>query len=237
MFYEDVVITLGDTIARLGSDYGYRSHDWNFVWQDQKNTSLRAKRNAPINVQPGDVLSIPIPWRVVKKHLTPESDGADIVLERDGGLGRQLSWVQTVYRHNQPVGPNPSPFCVDGCVPDDNLPFYWTDAEVLQNPERRRQFHDYSSRDRPSVAMGTTKWRAVVSLAVVTKKRVTIWNSLVWGWNMTPTGMVTGIGPRAASETECFGHLNLLRNGVGTGPLTFGKAGWTFRSPPPTIWN
>ena len=81
--------------------------------------------------------------------------------------------------------------------------------------------------------MGTTKWRAVVSLAVVTKKRVTIWDSLVWGWNMTSAGVVTTVGPRAAMPMERAGHLNLLRSGIGTGPLTFGEAGWTFRSAPP----
>jgi hypothetical protein len=153
-------------------------------------------------------------------------------VERDGELGKQLSWVQTVYRHNQPIGPNPNAFCVDACTPDDDLPFYWTNAEVKKDASLRKKFRDHSSRNAPTVAMGTTKWRAVVSLAVITKKRVTIWNSLVWGWDMTPASVVTAVGPRVATSAEVHGHLHLLKKGAGTGPLTFDKAGWTFRPAP-----
>jgi hypothetical protein len=233
MFYEDYQIKRGDSISGLGVAYGYTVHDWKKIWGNPKNSGLVAMRGTPERIQPGDRLAIPIPWCVISKHLTKMGDGAQIVVERNGELGKQLTWVQTVYRHNQPIGPNPNPFCVDACTPDDDLPFYWTNTEIAAKPNLRKRFSDHSSRSPPSAAQGTTKWRAIASLAVVTEKRVTVWNSLVWGWDMTTLGVVTTIGPRAASVAEVSGHLNLLRKGSGTGPLTFGKAGWTFRTAPP----
>ena len=121
---------------------------------------------------------------------------------------------------------------MDGCTPDDSLPFYWTDDEIKNDANLRKKFSDYSKRNAPSAAQGTTRWRAVLSLAVCTRKRVTIWNSMVWGWDMTPANAITSIGPRAATRNEIAGHLNLLRKGLGTGPLTFGKDGWMFRCAP-----
>jgi hypothetical protein len=233
MFYEDYRIKRGDTISGIGAAYGYRLHDWRKIWDDPKNASLVAARKIPEHIQPGDTVQIPIPWCVVSKSLTKKDDGGEMVAERNGELGKQLTWVQTVYRHNQPIGPNPDPFCVDACTPDDNLPFYWTDAEIADDSSLRKQFSDHSSRSPPTEAQGTTKWRAVLSLAVVTEKRVTIWNSMVWGWNMTPANVVTTIGPRAATGAEVSGHLNLLRKGSGTGPRTFAREGWTFRAVPP----
>jgi hypothetical protein len=184
------------------------------------------------NLKAGDTLNIPIPWKVTKKSLTKTAHGATMKAERDGELGKQLSWVQTVYQHNQPVA-GTTPYCVDGCPADDDRPFYWTNAEIKADPQLRKKFRDTSGRPAPAAAAGTTMWRAIVSLAVITKHRVTVWNSLVWGWDMTPAGVVTTVGPRAAKPAEFTGHLLLLRKGVGTGPLTFGKAGWKFRSPPP----
>ena len=154
-------------------------------------------------------------------------------LERNGGRGARLSWVQTVFRHNQPLGPNPDRFCVDGCTPDDDLPFYWTDAEVAGNPKLRRTFRDSPSRNPPSAAAGTTRWRAIVSACTVTKKRVTVFGSKAWGFNMDPSGTVRQIGPRNAVGEELVGHLRLLRKGVGTSGKAFSEQGWTFREAPP----
>lgn|GEM_PF-4455197 len=232
MFYEDYRVRRGDSISGIAKAYGYKALDWKKIWEDPGNSGLIDKRGTPENIQPGDQLNIPIPWRVVTKQLTGMSDGAQMVVERDGELGKQLTWVQTVYQHNQPA-PSTQPYCVDGCPADDDLPFYWTNSEIASDPTLRKRFIDRSRRPPPSAAQGTTKWRAVVSLAVVTEKRVTVWNSLVWGWNMETDGTVTTIGPRAATLTELDGHLNLLRKGIGTGPLTFGKAGWTFREAQP----
>jgi hypothetical protein len=232
MFYEERQIKRGDTVSGLGMAYGYKPQDWGKIWENQKNSALVVRRGAPEQIQPGDQLQIPVPWHIVSKTVTRRDDGAAIVAERDGELGKQLTWVQTVYQHNQPVA-NTSPFCVDGCPADDDLPFYWTNNEIAADQNMRKKFSDHSSRRPPTAAQGTTKWRAIVSLAVVTDKRVTVWTSLVWGWDMTTDGTVTPIGPRAATGTEVAGHLNLLRNGSGTGPLTFARAGWTFRTAPP----
>ena len=233
MFYEDYEVKRGDTLWGLAVAYGYKGEQWKKIWGDPKNLGLTTRRSAPERIQPGDKINIPLPWTVVSQSLTNMGDGALMEAERDGELGKQLTWVQTVYRHNQPIGPNPNPFCVDACTPDDNLPFYWTNAEIKADANLRKKFSDHSSRNAPTAAMGTTKWRAVVSLAVVTEKRVTIWNSTVWGWDMTPANAVTTVGPRTATGYEISGHLNLLRKGVGTGPLTFAKLGWTFREAVP----
>jgi hypothetical protein len=230
-FLEDYEVKRGDTLWDLSAAYGYKGQDWKKVWNDPSNAALAGRRGAPERIQPGDKLSIPIPWTVITWTLTAETDGGSMIAERDGELGKQLSWVQTVYQHNQPV-PHTTPFCVDGCPADDDLPFYWTNDEIKADPTLRKRFSDHSARGAPTAAQGTTRWRAVLSLAVVTKLRVTIWNSLVWGWDMTPANDVSIVGPRNATAVEVTGHLNLLRRGVGTGPLTFGKQGWTFRTAP-----
>jgi len=230
MFYEDIYVGNRDTVSSLGLAYGYKHHHWNGIWDNRKNAELVARRGKPENVRAGDRLYIPIPWTIVSKNFSNKGDGAQIVAERDGELGKKLTWVQTVYRHNQPIGPNPNPYCVDACTPDDNLPFYFTDTEIAADPKRRKRFSDHSSRSPPTVAQGTTKWRAIVSLALVNEKRVTVWNSLVWGWDMTPGGAVATVGPRTATRSEIVGHLYLMRTGVGTGAKTFEKTGWTFRA-------
>ena len=124
MFFEDVRVNKGDTVSALGVAYGYKASDWEKIWRSAQNLSLVARRRDPEKLQIGDVIHIPIPWCVTTKKLTKKGDGGLMELQRDGELGKQLSWVQTVYRHNQPIGPNPNPFCVDACTPDDDLPFY-----------------------------------------------------------------------------------------------------------------
>jgi hypothetical protein len=233
MYYEAVTVKKGETISGLGVDYGFKGGDWRKIWEDPKNAALRNNRGVPERLQIGDAVQIPIPWRVIHRHLIAEARGAGFTVTRNGGKGLRLSWVQTVYRANQPIGPNPSPFCVDACTPDDNLPFYWTDAEIKANPDLRKTFQDHPSRPNPTAAIGTTRWRAIVSIAVVTEKRVTVYDSSVWGFDLTPAGTVTKVGPRAPTAVEVSGHLNLLRKGVGTGAGTFKAQGWTFRTPPP----
>lgn len=232
MFYEDVLVVKGETVSGLGMAYGYKASDWRIIWNDPKNVALVSKRKVPEQLGIGDTLCIKIPWKMTSKVMTKQPRGGSMEAERDGEPGKRLTWVQTVYRHNQPIGPNPNPFCVDGCTPDDDLPFYYTETEIKTDPTRLGRFYDYSQRSPPTAAQGTTKWRAVLSLAAVTKLRVTVWGSIVWGWDMTPANAIVTVGPRSATNQEVLGHLNLLRKGSGTGPLTFGKAGWTFREAP-----
>src|SRR5262245_17111275 len=126
MFYEDVKVKAGETVSGLAAAYGHSSAEWGKVWNDPKNHLLMLKRGRPEHLQVGDVVMIPIPWRLTIKSLNVEARGVGFEAKRTGSNGKRLSWTQTVYRHNQPIGPNPNPFCVDACTPDDNLPVYWT---------------------------------------------------------------------------------------------------------------
>jgi hypothetical protein len=228
MYYEDVKIQHGETVSGLATDYAHKATAWEKIWKDPKNARLVALRKDPAHVRAGDILYVPIPWKVISKPITPETDGASIVIERDGELGTRITFVQTVYQHNQPLD-DTTPFCVDGCPGDDDLPFYWTMAELTRDPNRRKRFWDHSSRDAPSADKGSTRWRAVVSLAVVTEKRVTVYKSYVWGWNMTTANVITTVGPRESTGPEMMGHINLLRKGKGK-TIDFKTDGWTFRS-------
>jgi hypothetical protein len=230
MFYEDVKLVKGDTVWDLAIAYGYKGPDWKKIWDDPKNKALTSRRGRPESLAIGDVLMIPIPWKVISKTLNVEARGVGFTVKRDGEKGSRLRWAQTVYQHNQAVA-GTSPFCVDACPPDDNDPFYWTSAELTADPTRRKTFIDHPKRSPPSAAKGTTKWRAVLSIAVVTGKRVTVFESLVWGFDMTTANTITKVGPRAAKANEVTGHVTLLQKGKGTGPDNFGKAGWTFRKP------
>jgi hypothetical protein len=260
VYYEDVKVKKGETVSGIGAEYGYNVADWRKIWDDPKNHALVKKRVKPEHLQIDDVLWVKIPWHTVTRIVTATANGASILVQRDGGAGKRMSWVQTVYQHNQPIG-STAPFCVDGCPADDDLPFYWTDAEIASPPtwvqnfagdpkvELSKTFADSAGRGAPTAAMGTTKWRAIVSIAVVNEKRITVYGSLVWGFDLTPAGISTKVGPRAATHHEREGHLNLLRNGIGlwiidftvlgfpvhlalTNPFSFGAQGWTFRSPP-----
>lgn len=228
MFFEDVAVTNGQTAEKLVSAYGHSERKARSIWALPENRALA--RGDLTTLKPGDIFNVPIPWRLTVKVFRVESRGVSFELARDGGRGSRLSWVQTVYRHNQPIGPNPRAFCVDACTPDDDLPFYWTDAEVASEPNLRRWFMDSPSRNPPSAAAGPTRWRAVVSAATVTGKRVTVFGSTTWGFNMDPSGAVRHIGPRAAVGEELTGHLHLLANGVGTRGISFSRQGWSFRA-------
>lgn len=231
MYYEDVIVKGGDTVSGLSVAYGHKASAWQGIWDAHENLSLRAERGKPEAIRARDVLMTPIPWRVVSKSLTVKPTGVLFVVKRNGGRGKRLRWVQTVYQHNQPIGAT-SAHCVDGCPADDNDPFYWTDAELTANASLRLEFRDHPKRPAPTAANGTTRWRAILSIGVVTGKRVTVYDSMVWGFNRKPSGTVTKVGPRLATGSEVRGHLALLRKGKGTGADTFGKQGWTFRTPP-----
>src|SRR6478672_7829701 len=81
---------------------------------------------------------------------------------------------------------------------------------------------------RPSAVQGTTRWRAITSAAVVTGKRVTVFGSQTWGFNVDAAGTIRVVGPRAATGVEFKGHLALLAAGIGTTGASFAKQGWTF---------
>lgn len=233
-FWEDVKRTAADpTIDKLVWRYGHKTSDWEWIWKDRRNADLRDLRGTPNHMRPGDVLYIPIPWKVTSTPMTAHATGVEIRINRDGGRGLRLRFVQTVNRSNQPFGP-PDVFCTDPCTPDDpagaNEPFYRTRAEIKATPRHRTQLYDRPSRGTPpTAAAGTTRWRAVTSIACVTGKRITIFQTKVWGFDQTPAGAVTRYPVRDASAAEINGHLALLRSSAGG---KFKSGGWTFRLPP-----
>ncbi len=230
MHYENVVIKAGDTISKLASKYGYFSANWKKVWNDPKNSTLKTNRGAPEKIEVGDKLFIPIPWRIITKTLVKSTVSKNVKLEvkRDGQKGTQLRWVQTVNQSNQPIGTT-GQFCVDACPADDADPFYWTSVELTTDPKLRKTFKDTPQRPAPTSAQGTTRWRAILSLVVVTGKRVTILESIYWGFDLTSGNVVSKIGPRPANGAEVQGHIALLKNGSGNSG-TFKVGGWTFRN-------
>lgn len=229
MLFEDVKIAPGDILSRLVSRYGYSPSDWKTVWQHRRNAALRASRGKPELIRPNDTLQIPIPWVMTSKSVTKLNGVARVKCEvkRNGSKGAQIRWVQTVDQGNQPIG-GTHRRCVDACPPDDTDPFYWTTAELAADPKLRAEFSDVPSRNPPAPAAGTTEWRAVLSLAVVTGRRVSVAHSILWGFDLTAAGVITAVGPRAATAPEIATHINLLQRGIGTGGR-FSAAGWTFR--------
>jgi hypothetical protein len=233
MYYENVKLKAGDTVSQLAIEYGYRADQWNIIWNDPKNTSLKSSRSVPNKIKIGDELWIPIPWTVFSKSITLNAANDRVIAEfrRNGLRGKRLRWVQTVDRANQPIGAGPR-YCVDPCSPpDDEKPFYYTNIELGHDASRRKKFYDRPFRHPPAPPMGTTHWRAILSLAVTTDKRVTIFESYYWGFDKTTAGVVRKVGPRAATAHEISGHLRLLKAGSGTAGK-FSAAGWTFRTRP-----
>lgn len=231
MYYEDVKIKPGDTISELIEKYGHKGSKWPSIWDDPKNSALKAKRGKPERIQPGDVFNIPIPWTITSKSVSVvPGKRVKCDAERDGVRGTQLGWVQTVDQSNQPIG-GTTQQCVDACPPDDADPFYWTSAELVTDPTLHKRFEDTPSRPPPTVAQGTTKWRAILSFVVFTEQRVTIVESFLWGFDLTPAGVITAVAPRAITAAEETSHLALLAAGTGTGGA-FSGAGWTFRKAP-----
>jgi hypothetical protein len=234
MYLEDVVVGAAENMVTLLKAYGHKGDAANVkeTWDRPENAEL-AKRGDSSKLAAGDTLYVPIPWKMKPAAIYKVPGGVHIDIWRTGERGKKLSWVQTVYRDNQPIGPNPNAYCVDACTPDDNLPFYFTGDEIKDEPNLRKHFWDEPKRPAPVPPLGTTRWRAITSFVVVTGKRVTVVGSTTWGFNLPPGGVVTMVGPRDASGTEVKGHLALLASGKGTGGVSFSKLGWVFRLPPP----
>ncbi len=68
-FFEDVKIKRGETLAGLASDYGYNTFDWQKIWQHPRNKSLVLKRGNPKKIVEGDVIQIPIEWKITQKTI------------------------------------------------------------------------------------------------------------------------------------------------------------------------
>ena len=240
LFYEDVKIKQGETIVGLAAEYGFDPDDWREIWNDPKNTKLKTTRKLSTKIKAGDILYIPIKWRIKTKQLQPQKSGVDtfrMTAERTGKEGLRLDWVQTVYGHNQAnfMESKPFPqFSVDEPT-WDNTPFYATQEHFDTNVLKRTQTRDTPARNPPTAKQGTTTWRAVTSLCVVTGKRVSIWDTYVWGIDFQPNGINKAYPIRPAAQNEIEGHLNLLRRKMGTANVPFKELGWTFVSRNPVV--
>jgi len=231
MYYEDVKVKAGQTVSGLVMAYGHAAGAWQWTWNDPKNAALVQRRGKPESLQAGDTLMIPIPWHVTAHPLNATPNGAHLIVRRNGGFGTQLNWVQTLDQGNQPSAGFPR-IAVDATPPDDDLPFYWTNNELQHHADFRKMFEDYPSRPTPPIPLTTTKWRGTVAIAVVTDRRVTVFDAWVWGFDRAPDGTVTTVGPRQATPQEATAQLKVLEDGRGTLPGTFKTLGWTFRTPP-----
>ena len=123
MFFEDVKVRRGETVSGLAAAYGYKASEWRKIWDHPRNLDVVARSGVPERLQIGATLYVPISWMVVKKSLTARPDGAAIVVQRDGELGKRLTWVQTVYQHNQPVA-ELRPIEAISATPRDLTPMY-----------------------------------------------------------------------------------------------------------------
>lgn len=242
MHYEEVAFKKGETLWGLVNAYGHANTDWSNIWCDAKNAALKAQRGEPRRIQVGDVIQIPIGWTMLNTTMrnSQNNDRVVFVASRTGGEGERLRWAQTVDRHNQPFGQAPygAPrYVVDpSSPPDDNLPFYFTDSELTADSNLRRRFVDAPYRNAPSAALGTTEWRAMLSIAVQTDRRVTLLDTRLWGFDKAPGGALTQIPARKANAAERQNHLALMQSGFGLGPnnargtkADFKDMGWTFR--------
>jgi hypothetical protein len=92
VYYEDVKVAAGETVSGLAVAYGYKAADWVKIWNDDKNAELVKKRGIPNKLQIGDVVQIPIPWKVTNSSVspTPGVGGVTTEFKRDGGKGSRL---------------------------------------------------------------------------------------------------------------------------------------------------
>jgi len=226
MVYEEIIIKSGDTLSQIVLDYGYFASDYPKIWEHPANNAIRMERRNPTNIYAGDKIIIPLPWIIVNKGFTANTRNFHAV--RNGGKGKYLRWTQTVFGDNAPRrGTLSFPFTVDS--DDDDDPYYYTSVELATDDTLRKNFSD--APNRTYITGRTCTWRAVLSICSVYEKRVSVFESIVWGIDFHTNGTFTQVQPRKASPTEIEGHIHLLKIGSGQ-TMTYKAGGWTFRKAP-----
>ena len=143
---------------------GTHQKNWVFAYDFASGCAV-APNNADKGLGANDVQSVTIGGKQVGsvQVFTYEStsNGLRIVLGyKDAGSGlTNFNWVQTI-RTNQPLGGATSPYN-DPQPPDDNLPFYWTNAE-LPSYTNQNGFSVIFA-DRPGRA-GDASWQGELSV-------------------------------------------------------------------------
>lgn len=117
--------------------------------------------------------------------------------------GTEYLFLQTIDT-NVPLGGSTSPY-VDPRPNDDTKPFYYTDAEQATFGNT---FIDHPSRPIPST--DTTNWDATLSVAEVSNKAVSVYESLTYGFSVDTAGAVTARNPRQITGVNT--HLKTLRS-------------------------
>lgn len=153
------------------------------------------------------------PKRSANYHLAPNKDPDYNVLCIPD---EEYRWCQTIDT-NDPLGGVTNPY-VDPRPSDDPgtpKPFYWTDVEHVTKKEK---FNDSPSRGAPAV--GTTTWRATLSLCAVNAKEVKLIMNIRYGFDIDNTGKLTKVKPVEATNAQVQTHINTLKSEFGT---------WTFK--------
>ena len=65
MYYEEVALKAGETLYKLTLAYGHDGTAWTGIWADPKNSKLKALRLKPEKLQVGDIIRIPIKWKIM----------------------------------------------------------------------------------------------------------------------------------------------------------------------------
>lgn len=158
IYYEDVKVKPNENIEQLLHAYGLhnRKKVKDFIWNSPKNSQLKSKRISIDDLQPGDVIYIPVPpiqyYEFHFKTVPAEKDSmgkkgwpahgwVSLVIDRYGNNNTndfskslattpnsRLRWVHTVYQGNQP-NKGTTANCVDACPANDNDPFYYATNE------------------------------------------------------------------------------------------------------------
>ena len=230
MFFEEIEIKSGDTIPQIAQDYGYNFWDWREVWEHHGNADVRKKRKNPENIQIGDRMIVPLPWKITSKHLTSfggllHGKTFTVKAKRDGVKGNNLRWVQTTLGNDLSL--QSIPYAVG--FPDDDDPSYCSENIINTSPSKAQSFFDrpYSTPH----TFRTTTWNVVLSICSVCDERVSIFESIVLKVDFGKNGINTSYPIRNATANEISKHLNLLKLGQGQS-MSFRNGSWTFREAP-----
>lgn len=136
---------------------------------------------------------------------------ADYLQTQAVAAGKQLHYLQVIST-NDPLNGAVSPY-IDPQPNDDNLPFYWTTAEVAaRSTSRTVHFSDFSKRD-PATLSSTNPitWNAkLFQVEYDGASAITVRDGVSWGWDMKPAtvgnakGVFSGPGPTCPPAT-CSG--------------------------------
>ena len=107
MVYEKIEIKSGNTLSQVANDYGYNLWDWKRIWEHHGNSNLKRERTKPENLKAGDIIVVPLPWKIISKKLTPHTKGHGgmtfaIRTRRNGVKGEKTEGVSAHLKRTLP---------------------------------------------------------------------------------------------------------------------------------------